>query len=395
MALPASPGGTAIGTFNTTYTKREDISELLLSSLALENSIAGLLPVGEPFADPDACRWDEDSLNIYQLTDNTAGGQNATDATSTLQLSTNQGSPLMVGTILYDEGQALTTTGLEYLQVINVVGDTATVTRGYGGSTRVTHAQGATFRMIGAMLAETSDLDKDISKSRIANSNRLGRFGLNIQLSDEQLQRAMAGYAVGVPNEFDYQVTQRVREIKRMINNSLILGIQSTASGDFSSFDGIIEWLVAAGVDQNATFQPDFVNTSYSTLLQGGGDPDWLLAGTTIVRKIANLYSDRIRIEQAERSRGWSVIYFDTDLGKTLRLILDAYMPANTFALLDSRRIRIRPFINSFFYFRTAETMRDGEAARVIAKMSLEVRNTATVANGGSGLAHQLTLRAS
>lgn len=396
MALPASPGATAIGTFNTQFTKRDDISEILFASMALENTVAGLLPVGEPFADPAACRWDEDSLNIYQLTDNTAGGQNATDATSTLQLSSGQGAPVMVGTILIDEGQVLGTTGLEYLQVISVVGDTVTVTRGYGGSTRVTHAALASYRMIGAMLAETSDLDKDISKHRIANSNQLARFGLNVQISDEQLQRAMAGYAVGVPNEFDYQVTQRVREIKRMINNALILGKASTAAGDYSSFDGIVEWLRGnSATDQAlAVFNPDMVNADYSTLLNNGGDPDWLLAGTTIVRRIANLYSDRIRIEQSERSRGWSVIYFDTDLGKTLRLILDAYTPASTYALLDSRRIRIRPFINSFFYFRTAETMRDGEAARVIAKMSLEVRNTATVAAGGAGQAHRIGLRA-
>src|SRR6267378_2470728 len=202
MALPASPGATAIGTFNATYTKREDISEILFASMALENTIAGLLPVGEPFADPDACRWDEDSLNIFQLTDNTAGGQNATDATSTLQLSTGQGNPVMVGTILVDEGQTLGLTGLEYVQVLSVTGDNIVVTRGYAGSTKVTHAAAASWRMVGAMLAETSDLDKDVSKARIAKSNKIGRFGLNVQISDEQLQRAMAGYAVGVPNEF-------------------------------------------------------------------------------------------------------------------------------------------------------------------------------------------------
>src|SRR5712692_4791756 len=229
MALPASPGATAIGTFNANFTKREDISEILFASMSLENTIAGLLPVGEPFADPDACRWDEDSLNIFQLVDNTAGGQNATDATSTLQLSTGQGAPLMVGTLLIDEGQTLSLTGLEYLQVISVTGDTAVVTRGYAGTTKVTHAAAASYRMIGSMLAETSDLDKDISKGRIAKFNRLGRFGLNVQISDEQLQRAMSGYAPGVPNEFDYQVTQRVREIKRMINNFLIYGKLSTA----------------------------------------------------------------------------------------------------------------------------------------------------------------------
>ena len=395
MALPASPGATAIGTFNANFTKREDISEVLFASMALENTVAGLLPVGEPFADPDLCRWEEDTLNIYEYTDGTTGGQNATDTTSTLQLTAGQGDSLMVGTLLIDTGQVLPTTGLEILQVVNVVNDTATVNRGYGGSTRVTHAQSAVYRNVGSMLAETSDLDKDISRNRVPNSNRLGRYGLNVQISDEQLQRAMAQYVPGVPNEFDYQVAQRVREIKRMINNGLIYSTVSTASGDFSSYDGVIEWLRGGAVDQNsAVFNPDMVNTSYTNVFNQGGDPDWLVCGTTIVRRIANLYSDRIRIEQAERSRGWSVIYFDTDLGKTLRLILDAYWPAQSFALLDSRRIRIRPFINSFFYFRTAETMRDGEAARVISKLSLEVRNTATVAAGGAGFAHELNVRA-
>src|SRR3990167_6617662 len=388
MALPASPGATAIGTFNAQFTKREDISEVLLASMALENTVAGLLPVGEPFVDPDACRWEEDALNIFEYVDGTVGGQNATDTTSTLQLTAGQGDSLMVGTLLIDTGQVLPTTGLELLQAVNIVNDTVTVNRGYGGSTRVTHAASAVFRNVGTMLAETSDLDKDISRNRIPNNNRLGRYGLNVQISDEQLQRAMAQYVPGVPNEFDYQVAQRVREIKRMINNGLIYSTVSTASGDFSSFDGIIEWIRGGAVDQNSVvFNPDMVNTAYTNVFNQGGDPDWLVCGTTIVRRIAHLYSDRIRIEQAERSRGWSVIYFDTDLGKTLRLILDAYWPAQSFATLDSRRLSLRPFINSFFYFRTAETMRDGEAARVISKMSLEVRNTATVAAGGAGFA--------
>ena len=391
MALPVSPGATAIGTFNTQFTKREDISEVLFSSMALENTIAGLLPVGEPFADPDAARWEEDRLNIYEYTDTTAGGQNATDSVSTLQLTAGQGTSLMIGTLLVDTGQTISTAMPELMQVINIVTDSVTVNRGYGGTTRVTHAASATYRNLGSFLAETSDLDKDISQNRIPNSNRLGRFGLNVQISDEQLQRAMAQYVPGVPNEFDYQVAQRVREIKRMINNALIISIRSTASGDFSSFDGIFAWLIGNVQNQAAaTFTPDMVNTAYSNVFGNGGDPDWLIAGTTIVRRIANLYSDRIRIEQSERSRGWSVIYFDTDLGKTLRLILDAYMPTGAFAVVDSRRARIRPFLNSFFYFRTAETMRDGEAARVIAKMSLEFRNTNTVASGQAGFAHQL-----
>lgn len=394
-ALPPSPGSTAIGTFNATGTKREDISELLFSSLALENTLAGLLPVGEPFADPDACKWTEDSLNNYQFTDTTAGGQNATDVQSVLNLTAGTGSPITVGTVLYDTGQVLGLTGLELVQVVSAVGDTITVTRGFAGSTKVTHAQNALWQIVGAALPEVSDLDKDISKNRISRSNRLARMGLSVQISDEQIQRALAGYVVGVANEFDYQITQRVRETKRFVDNVLIAGRASAASGDYTLCDGTIQQTIGAAVDQaSAAFTPDMVNTAYSTSFGDGGDPDWLIAGTTIVRKIANLYSDRIRIEQSERTRGWSVIYFETDLAKPLRIILDAYFPAQAFEVADSRRMKIRPFVNSFFYFRTAPTLRDGEAARCITKFSFEQRSVATVANGGTGRAHLLTVRA-
>jgi hypothetical protein len=394
-ALPPSPPATAIGQFNTSMTKREDISELLFSSMALENTVAGLLPIGEPFADPDAVRWTEDSLNIYQFTDTTAGGQNATDLSSLLNLTAGQGASLTVGTVLYDTGQTLGLGGYEYVQVTGVNGDQITVARGYGASTKVTHAQNAVWQIVGAALAEVSDLDKDISKNRIPNNNLLARLGLSVQVSDEQLQRAMAGYVPGVPNELDYQITQRVREIKRMVDNVLLVAKRASISGDYSLCDGIISWLLAGAVDQAAAvFTPDFVNSSYATVFGDGGDPDWLIAGQAIVRKIANLYSDRIRIEQSERSRGWSVIYFEADLAKPLRIILDAYTPAQAFALVDSRRVLIRPFLNSFFYFRTAESFRDGEAARVITKFSLQMNNTKSQASGGAGRAHQLTVRA-
>jgi len=62
-------------TFNAQFTKREDISELLFSSMALENTVAGLLPIGEPFRTRMACRWTEDALQLFQWTDTTAGGR--------------------------------------------------------------------------------------------------------------------------------------------------------------------------------------------------------------------------------------------------------------------------------------------------------------------------------
>lgn len=394
MALPPSPPATT-STFAVSGTYRQDISELLLSSIAQENTLIGLIPIAEPFVAPDgAARWAEDYLNIYQYTDTTSGGQNATDSTSTLNLSSGQGASLTVGTLLYDTGETYDSGGVEIVQVTGVSGDTVTVNRAVNGTTETTHAQNAVWQNIGGMLAETSDLDKDISHARIANYNYLSRIGLSVQISQEQLEAAMAGYVVGVPNELDYQLLQRTREVKRMWDNHTIQSRISTTTGDYSAMQGVLGFLLNGAVDNaGAAWTPDLVNTDYSTCFGQGGDPDWLLAGTTIVRKIANMYSDRIRIEQSERSRGWSVIYFETDLAKPLRVILDAYMPAQAYALLDSRRVMLRPFLNEFFYFRTAPTLRDGEAARVISKASLQMTNTRTTANGGSGQAHIMRVR--
>jgi hypothetical protein len=399
MAVPPHSGSGSMDLGPSgTFVKREDISELLFNSLYQENTLLGLLPIGEDFVDPEL-RWTEDSLNIFQVTDNTAGGQNATDATSTLQLSAGQGASIQVGTVVEDEGQTYITTGRELAQVINIVGDIATVTRGFAATTKATHAALATWRLIGPLLPENSDLDKDISQVRPAFSNVISRFGLSVNLSDEQLQRALAGYAPGVPNELDYQLVQRLREAKRQMDNALIHSRRTPAAGttpgDYSAMQGLLAWLLTEVVDQLAVaFTPNMVNTSYANVFGQGGDPDWLVCGTTTAREIANLYADRIRIEQSERTRGWAVTMFDTDLHKTLRIVLDAFMPAGVFALLDSRRCAIRPYINSFLYYRTAESFRDGEAARVLSKWSLEVRNAKGTANSGSGFAHQMTIRA-
>lgn len=399
-ALPSSEGATtATMGPSGTFVKREDISEILYASLRQENTLLGVLPIGEEFVDPEP-RWNEDSLNPQTVTDTTAGGQNATDATSFLNLTAGTGAPIMVGTVLVDEAQitAMPVAGPELVQVTGQTGDVLTVTRGFATTTKVTHAQNGVWRQIGPMLAENSDLDKSIERVRLANSNVISRFGLNVNISDEQLQRALAGYAPGVPNELDYQLTQRLNELKRQINNALIYSRRfpaaGTTPGDYSTMQGLIGFLLTAAVDRaNAAFIPDFVNADYATIFGDGGDPDWLLVGTTIARKIANLYSDRIRLTQDEKSRGWSVTMFDTDLGKTLRIVLDPFWPANAHAILDSRRLALRPYINSFLYYRTAESFRDGEAARIISKMSLEARNTVVAGATGAGRAHLMSVR--
>jgi len=108
------------------------------------------------------------------------------------------------------------------------------------------------------------------------------------------------------------------------------------------------------------------------------------------------MYSDRIRIEQSDRTRGFYARYFTPTTGVEHRLVMDPYLndTSGTAQLLalDFSRIRIRPFVNQMFYLITAPTFRDGDAVRAISKWTLEVRNSGSDVGGAHAYHSNLSL---
>src|SRR5258708_12479928 len=81
MPLP-SHAGTGIGDFLLAGTKRDDISDILMTNLYRQQTVLGILPIGEEFADTK-CQWVEDRLNSNTITD-TLGLPQTTSTTLTL-----------------------------------------------------------------------------------------------------------------------------------------------------------------------------------------------------------------------------------------------------------------------------------------------------------------------
>jgi hypothetical protein len=378
-------GSADLGALNTV---RADISDLLLASLLPENNLIGNLPVGSEFADPTA-RWVEDRLNANTITDTTSGGQNT--SSTTLNVSAADQAILMVGWVLIDEA-TLGTLGAEQVQITAFpASGQVTMTRGYGSTTAVTHAQNASWRVVNSPTYENSDLGPDMSRARVAKNNVITRFDIAVNISQEQIIRANEGYAPGVRDELKYQFQQRVAELKRRINNAVIYSRQAASgtSSDYATMAGIIAFLDgtynATAVPQNAAgaaFSDTLINNWNALLDRQGSVADQLWMGVNVARAASRIYSDRVRIEQSDETRGFKVKVFDTDLQNSLRLLKDNAIydtsPNGLAILLDSSRIRLRPFKDSFFYVITAPTFRDGDALRALTKFSLEFRNTGT-----------------
>lgn len=407
LFVHSGAGSTDLGS-TSTGTVRRDISDLLLASLVTENNFIGSLQVGEDFGDT-ALTWVEDSLNAQTLKDNTPGGlAGNAGATNFVTNSAGDTGVVELGAIMVDEtiGDFV---GGEQIQVVNIAGNALTVARGFGGTTIVAHANGSFWRVIQRPTYENSDLGRDKSKARISKTNIIQRFERNVNISLEAILRAKYNYAPGVPNEMKYQFEQRLRELLQEMNNAAMYSRQvtgGTTTGDYSTFGGLVWWLDAVvgnttAIPFNAagsTLTDVMLNNQNTTLLNNGATVDWAFGGTKMADNLSRLYNDRIRLVQDDTTRGFKVKEFDTTLQNTLRIMWDRQIYDNTptapgaanttsngiLFLLDSGRIRIRPFLESLFFTIQAPSFRAGDAVRMLSYWSMEMRNTGTDA----GAAH-------
>jgi hypothetical protein len=389
--------GTAASDLGVTGTKRDDISDVLMSSLYFENNFLGLLTVGEEFGDQLA-KWDEDALNQYKITD-TAG---QTTGSLAMTVSAGDAAVLDGGYVLMEDlqvGNPPTVNG-EQVQITGISGTSVTITRSYAGTTATSHSASAVWRVIGRPTYQNSDLGKDFSRVRLVKQNYIYRQEVNVNIDMEQIERSKSGYAPGVRDEVEYQFKQRLLEAKRTLENHLLYGYAATSGaaqgGDWSTLNGAFAWL---NTQANATSSPittaetltdTVINNMVKNIYRNGGFSNIALAGVNTAEKISLLYADRIRLEQNDRNRGFYAQWFTPTMANPHRLVISNHMQDTSgsaaLMILDISRIRLRPFRNGFFYVITAPSFRDGDAVRALMKMTLEMRNTGT----DVGYSHQL-----
>ena len=399
-------------------TFRQDISDVLFNSMAAINTVLGLVKIGAPFGQ-SVCRWTEDKLNTDLITDvgnsstSTVQTTQTQGAAGTLLVSNADGAVVDIGFILADVSATLggISSGEQISVTGKVVGASTTslqVTRGFNLSTNVTHAASAVWSIIGAPIPDGSSLGPDMSRARVAKFNYITRFEGNVILTEEAIDQANAGYSPGVNDEFGYQFDQRLAEKLRIWNKSIVVskpyigtnGSAGQSAGDYSTCGGIHSFLDTTMNATSALYDwsaqgvaPGAIDTAINycndQLYRNGARDDWFLAGPRPVRDVGKLYADRIRLVQDDTTRGFSAQTFRTDLANEYRILLDAFIqdtaPYAEAYLLDSARMRIRPWLN-FMYILSAPSLSDSDATRFIIKHSFEMRNTGS----DTGQAHYL-----
>lgn len=276
----------------------------------------------------------------------------------------------------------------EVMLVTAVTSNTLTVTRGYGGTTAATLADGMRLSILGNAALEGAAAAAARFTTRTRKQNYTQIFTATVDVSGSM----QAARAHGVADEVDYQKQERLRELLRDLENCVINGVAPSANphGGASvrrSMNGLIKSIITnrfvpdeggippgTGGSENGLTE-EMLNTALRLIWeQSAGTVDTLVVGGVQKRKINSFISSSRAYDADDKRFTDLVSVYESDFG-VCRVILSRYMPANAILLLDSSRIEVPPLASRSFHFKSLAAAGDSFSGQVIGEYTLEFRN--------------------
>jgi len=260
---------------------------------------------------------------------------------------------------------------------------TITVTRGYGSTTPEDLSDGQLLHILGnaALEGDESPSARFTTRTRKGNWTQIFTAGVRVSGSDLAVRK------LAVSDELDYQKQERLRELLRDLENTVVNGIAPAANPQGSAtvrrtMRGILPTLTTNIFQPNVGGFPADTNLT-ETQLNLALRSIWEQASSRIDTIAVNGFQKR-RINSfitSGRAYGATDVAFrdmvsvyESDFG-VCRVILCRSVPADTVILLDSSRIDVPPLAGRSFHYKPLASTGDYEAGEVIGEYTLELRN--------------------
>ncbi len=370
MALASYAGSASYDQANAHYL---DLSDVLSAVLLADTFFLGRVPMGEA-GTQTVHYWTEDTLNATVVTVAIA----ISNGDTSLVLGSGQGAKLRIGALLQDEAILSD----EVMQVTAISTDTITVARSVGDSQPAAsggeaHAAACSLRVIGMPVQEGDSGVTDMSVIRSRKSNTFQIFKREVEVSGT----TKAIKSAGVPNEFNYQIAQRMLEIHRELGMAHLTGVQISAGSDtvYRSMDGVsnVVRIGANTLTAAEALSESTVNALCTLIWNKGGQPNLLVGHDTQMTKFAELYKDKIRLVASDRQVGRFITKFLTDKGIELDLLTDRWAKKHELLAVDSSRLSLHPLVGRAMHMEPLAKTGDADRAMIIGEYTQVTRNAA------------------
>jgi hypothetical protein len=354
----------------------EDVSDLIGIISPYETPLLDVL--GDPMRSVRSTQhqWLEDELlpNKDAIDDDAFG-----NPTSDTQFDVAHGSQFRIGDQIKIEGL------VELMLVTNVSGNTLTVTRGYSGTTPQALADSLVVNILGNAALEGADKPAVRFTNRIRRSNYSQIFTASVEVSGSDV----AASQIGLADEMDFQKQERLRELLRDLENTVINGGQPTANPQGSdtvrrTMRGIIPHLATnvfsvgqSGFPTGADLDENKVNYVLRKIWENSNSHiDLIVVNGFQKRRINSFLSDLRSYSPADTTYRDMVSLYQSDFG-VCRIITTRWVPQDTVLLLDSSRIGVLPLAGRSFHFKPLASSGDNECGELIGEYTLELKNEA------------------
>ncbi len=265
----------------------------------------------------------------------------------------------------------------------DAVAGTITVDRGYGGTAPEDLADDQVLHILGNAALEGDDAPAARFTHRVRKGNWTQIFTAAVRVSGSDL----AVRKLAVADELDYQKQERLRELLRDLESTVINGTTSAASPQGSAtvrrtMKGIIPSLTTnvfrpsvGGFPNDGDLTETQLNLALRRIWEGASSRiDTIVVGGYQKRRINSFITSGRSYGPDDVTYRELVSIYESDFG-VCRVVLCRSVPADTVLLLDSSRVEVLPLAGRSFHFKPLSAAGDYEAGEVIGEYTLELRN--------------------
>jgi len=354
----------------------EDVSDVVGIISPYETPLLDAL--GDPMREATSTHheWLEDELlpNKDAINDSTY-----TDPSADTDFVVDNGSRFRVGDQIQVEGSE------ELMLVTGIDSNTLTVVREYAGTTAEDLEDNLVINILGNAALEGADKPG----ARFTNRNRCGNYTQIFTAAVEISGTDMAASQLGLNDEMDHQKQERLRELVRDLENTIINGGQPASDPQGSgsvrrSMKGIIQHMSTnifhtgdSGFPSGTDLDEAKINYVLRQIWESSsGNVDLILVGGFQKRKINAFSSDSRSYGANDTTFTDMISIYESDFG-VCRIITTRWMPQDAALLLDSSRINVLPMAGRSFHFKPLASGGDYECGELIGEYTVELKNEA------------------
>jgi hypothetical protein len=324
--------------------------------------------------DVSTYEWLNDTYN--DRTDSVATGLASSSTTTTCTITT---------AALFQPGDVWLFES-EHVWVSAISGSVITITRGFNGTTKATHANATACTRLLRARVEGDDADDSPSTEVASTTNVTQIFQRTVNISRSKAKINMYGIANLEDYEIDKYMDELMMDLARLpYYGGRSAGTENTvarSAGGFNTFLTTALSNITFATSTGATggtalaLTRDHIDDTLANAHASGGSPDLMLTVAHAQRKINSFYEGFVATERSEQLGGVLIKKLMNPIdGKIIDVVVDRNCVSNQMWLLDTSKISYYAF-DPFFYERLAKTG-DAVKGEIIGEYGFVVANPA------------------